>query len=199
VSPTSRRWAPDIGTYVDAQGRPLRRLKRPWYWRWPFGVRVAIFLGVFSGLQLLWEAVRGGSFEYTVIHDWTVQPAARLVNLLTPEIHASAMKFSIQATGGGLNVLNGCEGSEGLFLLLAAFLVAPLGWRSRVLGILTGAPVMFVINQGRILVLFYAYRADHALFDVLHATVTPVAVILLVAAYFYSWLVYANRATAKAA
>jgi hypothetical protein len=36
--------------------------------------------------------------------------------------------------------------------------------------------------------LFYANRADRGLFDLLHATVTPIAVIILVAGYFYVWL-----------
>jgi hypothetical protein len=47
--------------------------------------------------------------------------------------------------------------------------------------------------------LFYANRDDHALFDLLHATVTPVAVVLLVAGYFYVWLVFNARDPAAAA
>ena len=100
--------------------------------------------------------------------------------------------FSINAPGGGLNVLNGCEGTEALFLLLAAFLVAPLPWRSRFGGFLLGVGMVFVVNQLRILALFYAYRADHALFDPLHGTVAPILVILLVAGYFYGWLLYSR-------
>jgi len=78
-------------------------------------------------------------------------------------------------------------------LLCAAFAVAPLTWRSRLLGLLAGIAVVFAINQARILLLFYAYRADHTLFDPLHALVTPIAVVLLVAAYFYAWLFLTQR------
>ena len=53
---------------------------------------------------------------------------------------------------------------------------------------LCGAVVIFVINQARVLILFYAYRADHLLFDRLHATITPIAVVLLIGLYFYAWL-----------
>ena len=109
------------------------------------------------------------------------------------------MEFSIRAPGGGLNILNGCEGLEALFLLIAAFAVAPLTWQAKLLGAGLGVLVVFAVNQARILVLFYAYRADHALFDQLHSTVTPIAVVLLVSAYFYVWFNHAERRSSPAA
>jgi exosortase/archaeosortase family protein len=163
------------------------------------GLRAAGFLVVFAFLQLGWQALRGSAIERAVIHDGIVRPAALLVNLLTPATRASAVDFTLHAPGGGLNIQNGCEGLEALFLLSAAFSVAPISWRSRGGGLLLGCAVVFLINQARILVLFYAYRADHSLFDPLHAMVTPIVVILLVCAYFYAWLLYSDRRVAAAA
>jgi len=128
-----------------------------------------------------------------VVHDATVRPAAWLVNLLTPDVQAKAVKFSLRAPGGGLNILNGCEGLDALFLLIAAFLVAPLSWRSRLVGLAFGVPFVFVVNQARILGLFYAYRADRTLFDPLHGMVAPIVVVLLVAFYYYVWVNHADR------
>jgi exosortase/archaeosortase family protein len=156
--------------------------------------RLAAFLGTFSVLQLLWQALRGSFVEHLVI-DWgTVRPAAWLINLLTPGIQAQAVGFSLVAPGGGLNILNGCEGMEALFLLAAAFAVAPLAPRQRIRGVLLGVAVVFVVNQLRILALFYAYRADASLFESLHGTVAPIAVVLVVLAYFYAWLLHARPA-----
>jgi exosortase/archaeosortase family protein len=154
--------------------------------------RAVVFLLVFAVLQVGWQALRGSPVEHFVVHDATVWPAALFVNLLTPGVHAEAVEFSLRAPGGGLNILNGCEGIEALFLLFAAFAVAPLPWRSKLAGFSVGTLVVFAVNQLRILTLFYAYRADHALFDPLHSTVTPIAVVLVVAGYFYGWLVYAG-------
>ncbi len=156
------------------------------------------FLLLFTLLQLGWQGVQGTVVQWIVVHDLTVRPAAALVNGLTPALHARAVKYSIVAPGGGLNILNGCEGVEALFLLAAAFLVAPISWRSRAIGFLIGTAVLFVVNQVRILTLFYSYRADAALFDTLHGTVTPIAVIVLVCCYFYAWLAYSGRAVAAA-
>jgi exosortase/archaeosortase family protein len=103
----------------------------------------------------------------------------------------------LRAPGGGLNILNGCEGMEAVFLLLAAFVVAPLSWRCSAMGVLIGVGFVYAINQVRILALFFAYRADPRLFYTLHTTVTPIAAVLLVAAYFYLWMLYANPRLAK--
>jgi exosortase/archaeosortase family protein len=147
-------------------------------------------------LQLGWQSLRGTSVEYFIVHTCTVSPATSFANLLTPNVHARAVQFSIRAPGGGLNILNGCEGLEALFLLMAAFATAPLPWRSRALGLLVGVPVVFAVNQVRILALFYAYRSDQALFDPLHGIVAPIVMILLVAGYFYAWLGYSARVAA---
>lgn len=156
-------------------------------------LRFAAFLATFSVLQLTWQRLSGTAVEYFVIHICTVVPAAYLANLLTSHVHVTAVGFSLHAPGGGLNIENGCEGLEAFFLLAAGFVVAPLGWKSRVSGLLVGSFLVFVVNQLRILTLFYAYRADHALFDPLHADIEPILVILIICAYFYAWLAYSSR------
>jgi exosortase/archaeosortase family protein len=158
-----------------------------------FGWRLTLFAAVFAILQLSWQGARGTRLEQIVVHDLTVLPAVAIANWLTPAVGARAVGFSLRAPGGGLNVLNGCEGLEALFLLVAALCVAPLPWRARMLGLALGTPFVFVVNQVRIVTLFYAARSSHALFDSLHSIVTPIAVILCVSVYFYAWLVHSSR------
>jgi exosortase/archaeosortase family protein len=162
-------------------------------------VRAVVFLALFALLQLGWQSLRGTGVEQLIIHDCTVEPAAHLVNVFTPSVHARAVGFSLQAPGGGLNILNGCDGMEALLLLCAAFAVVPIPWRHRLAGLLLGVAVVFLVNQLRILLLFYAFRAGPAWFDPLHSTITPIAVILTVSAYFYAWLAYTGRHPAPAA
>ncbi|HVW70346.1 MAG TPA: archaeosortase/exosortase family protein [Steroidobacteraceae bacterium] len=160
--------------------------------------RVAAFLGVFTAQQLAWQALRGSFVERFVIDDATVRPAALLIDVLTPSVHVTAVGAALSAPGGGLSILNGCEGLEALFLLTAAFAIAPLPTRLRWRGLLIGVPVVFFTNQLRILALFYAYRANTHLFEPLHGTVTPIAVVLVVSMYFYAWLRRARPITAPA-
>ncbi len=150
--------------------------------------RCAVFALTFAMLQLTWQELRMTAVDRVLVDDVTVGSAVAMVNILTPAAQARAQGFTVRANGGGLNIINGCDGTETLFLLAAACLVAPLPWRLRIGGFVLGLPVVFAVNEMRILALFYANRNDRALFDLLHGTVTPIAVILLVAGYFYAWL-----------
>jgi exosortase/archaeosortase family protein len=149
--------------------------------------RAVVFVTVFSSLQLAWQASRSTLVQRLVVQDATVKTAAALANWLTPRIHAQAMGTTLEAPGGSINIANGCEGVEAFFMLVAAFAIAPIPWRSRLWGLLFGLPFIFVINEARILVLFHAFRANRELFDALHGLVTPIAVILLTSGYFYAW------------
>jgi exosortase/archaeosortase family protein len=154
----------------------------------PFWRVCALFLGTFALLQWGWGAARETWIERVVVHTATVKPAAFFVNLITPQAAATAAGPSIKAQGGGLNILNGCEGTEIMFLLLAAFAAAPMRWRDRFLGLAIGIAGVFVLNQARILALFYAFRSHRPLFDALHTLVLPAALVAAVAFYFYVFL-----------
>ena len=157
-----------------------------------FLIRGAAFIAVFAVLQLSWHGLRGTAAERFVVHSGIVLPAVYAVNHITPHVHASARESSIRAPGGSLNLRNGCEGTEALFLLIAALAIAPLSWRARGLGLLYGVPLVYALNQARVLVLFYAYRANPASFDLLHGSVTPIALVLAVAVYFHAWMAHAQ-------
>ena len=149
---------------------------------------LTIFLGVFGILQWAWGEARDTWIERLVIHQATVKPAAALVQVITPEANARPVAARIKAPGGGLNIINGCEGTEVMFLLIAAFAAVNLGWRHRLTGLALGLVLVFALNQARILTLFYAFRNERSLFDVLHTTILPVVLIAAVALYFYAVL-----------
>ena len=152
--------------------------------------QVLVFAGIFCLLQLTWQAL-GDTFVHRLIVDRaTVGAAVLLVNTLTPAVHALAAGTAVHAAGGGLNIVNGCEGTETWFLLCAAFAVAPLGWRARLTGWLCGSVLVFAVNQLRVLALFYTHRNDPELFNLLHALVGPIAVVLAVAYFFYLWMAH---------
>jgi exosortase/archaeosortase family protein len=152
--------------------------------------RAIVFVAIFCVLQLSWQAFGNSQIHRWVVDDATVGVAVSIVNLLTPAVRAQAMGTRVQAVGGGLNIVNGCEGTETWFLLCAAFLVAPLPWRARFAGLALGTLVVFGVNELRVLALFYANRNNPELFNLLHAVVGPIAVILVVAGFFYGWVMH---------
>jgi exosortase/archaeosortase family protein len=152
--------------------------------------RAALFAAIFCVLQLGWQALSGSVVQRLVVDDATVGVAVLLVNALTPPVQAVAQGTAVHAVGGGLNIINGCEGTETWFLLCAAFAVAPLKWRARAAGLALGTLLVFAVNQLRILALFYANREDPEVFNLLHAIVGPIGVIVVVACFFHVWMVH---------
>lgn len=94
----------------------------------PLWLAGLIFLGIFALLQSGWGAARNTWVERLVIHEATVKPAVALIRLISPKITVTAIGASIKAPGGGLNILNGCEGTEVMFLLAAAFATVRQQW-----------------------------------------------------------------------
>ncbi len=157
--------------------------------------RAVLFLLLFAAMQTLYSETRGTWIERLVIDRMTVQTAVWLIDTATPTIHVTAAGSRLRAPGGGINVLNGCEGTDVMFLMACALLVAPLAWRHRLIGLAIGSFMVFALNQIRILALFYAFRSDKALFDLLHGVIAPVLLIMAIAAFFVFWM---NRYAATA-
>ena len=153
-----------------------------------FLLRGVSFVLLVMALQACWEAARGSWIERLWVHELTVRSATALINLIAPQVHAVAQGARIVAPGGGLNVLFGCEGTDVLFMLAAAFTVFPLPARVRMRGLMSGLLWVFLLNQLRIVALFHAFRSDRALFDLLHTTAAPLLMIVLTGLFFQFWL-----------
>jgi len=54
-------------------------------------------------------------------------------------------------------------------------------------GALIGGGVIFICNQVRILALFYSYRMDRPLFDLLHGMIAPILLILIATGFYILW------------
>lgn len=161
--------------------------------RWPTWLRAVVFIGCYLVLQAFYAQSAGTSVERFFLETAGARPAAALIDLLQPGLQAQAAGTRVTAPGGGINIGNGCEGTDLYFLLCAAFAAVSLPWRSRALGFAVGLLLAFALNQVRIVALFHAYRADHGLFDLLHTTVAPVVLVIALVLYFHAWLRYSRR------
>jgi exosortase/archaeosortase family protein len=162
--------------------------------RWNSVRMLFIFVAVFIALQSGWEASRGTALERLLIDKVTVIPAARTIDSLWPNDGVRAHANSLVSTTGRINVLNGCEGLELVFLLIAAFAAYPLPWRRRILGMAMGIAVAYIANQGRLVALWYAYVHDRQLFGVLHGTLTP---LILVGFCLLFFMIFTGRDVAR--
>lgn len=166
--------------FVARTNRPQKPL--------PAWVSALVFISVFFILQMSYDVCRGSDFEHFILGDLTVTPTAAVINFLTPAVHVKALGNQLIAPGGGITVLKGCEGTEIMFMLVAAFSAIVMPWRRRLAGLGLGILLVFCLNQVRLLTLFYVYRSEPSLFNLLHGTVGPIVLILCVALYALYWM-----------
>ena len=148
---------------------------------------VLIFLLLFFALQYGYSASRGGIVEHWVIDLATVQPSTAVINLIVPDSHAQSSGHRIVSPHGSISILNGCEGTETMFLLLAAMVAFNAPWKQKLKGVLLGMLMIYGLNQVRIIALFFAAQQDRKWFDMLHGIIAPTLIIVLSVLFFLWW------------
>ncbi len=146
-----------------------------------------VFLLIFCMLQFAYQSSRGGMVEHLVIDVATVYPSTALINFIDPGKHAQASGQRILSPQGSLSILNGCEGTETLFLLAAAIVAFRASWKNKLKGMLLGTCLVYYLNQARIVVLFFAARQNRHWFELIHGYVAPSLIIVLSTLFFLWW------------
>jgi exosortase family protein XrtM len=153
---------------------------------------ILLFLVIFGVLDYGYYFARGTFVEHLIIDKLTVRPAVAIIDTLEPTARATASGHSLLSPFGRINILQGCEGTEAMFLLIAAVLPFPVRWKAKLLGVGTGVLLMYAMNQLRILALFAALRWHRDWFSSLHGLIAPTFIVLVGCLFFFLW---ANAAT----
>ncbi len=156
--------------------------------RAPRWLQVALFLLIYAAFQWGYQSLRSSRWDHWFIHQLTVQPAAWLVQVISPAEAVQAVGYRLVWPGGGLALRAGCDGFEVIGLFIAAVLVADVGWRRGLVALVSGCVTIWALNQLRIAALYAAVRYDRSWFDSLHTGVGPLILIAAVAG-MYAWMV----------
>ncbi|MBQ0720858.1 MAG: archaeosortase/exosortase family protein [Gammaproteobacteria bacterium] len=156
---------------------------------------LVLFAGFFLLLQWSYEQASGGPVETVVIDYATVKPAAYLIRQLAPELQVRAVGHQLLSSNSTLSVLNGCEGTESLFLIIAAIAAYKSRWRHKLLGMVLATALIFVTNQARIVALYFALQNNRALFNALHSYIAPTLIIAVAAGFYLWWIRWVESAS----
>lgn len=148
---------------------------------------VVLFIVLFGGLY--W------AFSYSgFVRKWFVEPWTATIASLT-DVILRGLGERVSQTGNviigrpfSMNIMDGCNGITPLALLLAGVLSFPTTWRARAIGLALGIPALIVVNQLRILILYYVGSSFPGWFDRTHLYVAQAFVILLTAGFWFWWL-----------
>jgi len=159
-----------------------------------FGViYVVLFLGIFGALDYGYYLTRGTVLEHFLIDTLTVRPAAAVINAAVPAVSARASGNSLFTQFGSVNILEGCEGSDGMFLLIAAVLPFPARRLSKLIGVIGGVSLMYAMNQLRILALVLTLHWHPDWFASLHGLIAPTCIVVAGCIFFFAWANSAAR------
>ncbi len=114
--------------------------------------------------------------------------SASLINSFSPGEKTTTSGRSIQSKGTSLEIVWGCEGIEGIFIIIAAMIAYSMGLRKKLLGILIGTVFLYCLNIVRIIAIFYTLRHKPALFDIMHMYVGQTFIIFFGVLFFVAWI-----------
>ena len=154
---------------------------------------VTLFAVVFFSLQWGYQQAAGTVVEKAIIDIATVRPSVFVINQLDPREHVSAEGHRLVSSHTTLSVLNGCEGTESLFLIVAAILAFKAPWRRKLVGLGLGVIIVYLANQARIVSLYFALRHDQELFSALHGYIAPTLIIAVGCVYYLWWMQWTQQ------
>lgn len=157
---------------------------------------VAIFAVVFFSLQWGYQQAAGTVIEKAVIDVATVRPSAFMINQINPGEQVIAQGHRLVSPFAKLSVLNGCEGTESLFLIIAAIVAFRASWQHKLAGLALGVILIYLANQARIVSLYFALRSDPTLFSALHGYIAPTLIIAVGCVYYLWWIQWPQQKAA---
>jgi exosortase family protein XrtM len=146
-----------------------------------------LFVIIFFALQTAHYFAR----PYTtplLVDKLTTAVSSKIINLITPHEKTFVQEGAITDGSFMVEVRRGCEGIEGMLLLIAAMLAFPAGLRAKLAGMIGGILFVYVFNLARIAGLYYVVKYKPILFDMMHIYVGQIIIIFIALVFFIFWL-----------
>jgi len=152
--------------------------------RWRF---VLVFAAVYAALYLGYSAVPDSFLRDNVYFYAMVCPAKAIINWATPAERVTGTQNRLESPAARLNIVRGCDGSGVEFLLVAAIIaLRARPWRT-FWGIIGAVALVYVLNQLRIIALYFVDTYQSTWFTPLHVYFIPTLMILAATIYFAAW------------
>jgi exosortase family protein XrtM len=154
---------------------------------------VAIFAAAYIVLYMAYSAVpdsflRDKSYVYG-----SVNPSKTIIHWLAPGEPVTALQNRLQSPSGSLDIVRGCDGSGVVFLLVAAIIAMRERLRRTLLGIIGGIALIYLLNQLRIVTLYFVHARRPEWFTAMHVYFIPTLMVLVVTIYFAAWAARPTR------
>lgn len=161
---------------------------RPWMF-------LLMFPAIYGVLHFGYFALPENILRQGVHYFGIVLPAATLLNVFAPNDGVFAQAGSLHSARASLEIVRGCDGAGVMFLLVAAIIASRAGMKHKLLGILTGTALIYLLNELRIIGLYFVIVHRNTWFGPLHNYFVPMLMIACTVLFFFWWT---SRARANA-
>jgi exosortase family protein XrtM len=155
---------------------------------------ICLFSALLLALNLLYFLFADRLLENFILPVLVARPCAAFMNFINPNNGVYVTGNQLRTFGVSFEIIRGCDGIEGFFLIVCALCAYHMPIREKIPGLLVGLVLAYVLNIGRIVGLFYLYRDHSAYFDFAHQFVGQTITILFLGIFFIFWI---SRSTGK--
>jgi exosortase family protein XrtM len=153
-----------------------------------------VFAAVYALLHFVYFALPDKLLRDQVHYYGIVLPAAKIVNFVTPHEAVFAARGTLQSTNASLSIVRGCDGAGVAFLLVAAVLASSARLKHKLAGALGAVLLTYVLNELRVVGLYFVVAYRDAWFSPLHNYFVPSFIILTGCVFFLCWAVWTRQA-----
>ncbi len=161
---------------ATSQGRPFRPVRF-----------VVGFVAIYAALHALYFAVPDHLLREGLHYHGIVAPGAQLIRLAVPEEPVTAAEGTLSSPRAKLSIVRGCDGAGVAFLLIAAVLAFPTSFKRKLLGVVGALALTYLLNQLRVVGLYFVAAYRHDWFNLLHNFLVPTFIIVVCCLFFAWW------------
>lgn len=147
-----------------------------------------LFVGLLALLNFGYFLLGGTWVEEYVLVQLTAKPTFTLIQFLTPSEELLLDGTKLTSPQVYFEIVRGCEGMEGMLLMISAIIAFSLPWREKLKGILLGLLFIYIFNLLRIVGLYFLVRYHSSMFYFAHLFVGQSITIILVSVFFILWI-----------
>lgn len=148
---------------------------------------LVVFIGIYVAAQSLYYFSRPLNVPF-FIQRTNTRLSSAVINTITPKEATVSAGAAIKSGNVSMSVGWGCEGVEGIFMIVAALIAYPMRFKWKVYGALAGTGLIFSLNIIRLMALWYTFRYKPALFDIMHVYVGQTFIIFFAVLFFVMWI-----------
>lgn len=149
---------------------------------------VVVFVTLYAALHALYFAIPDRILRDGVHYHAIVVPAAYLIRVVVRQEPVSAVEGTLSSPRAALSIVRGCDGAGVAFLLMAAVLAFPTSLKRKLLGMLGALGLAYLLNQVRVVGLYFVAAYRHEWFDLLHNFLIPTFIIVVCCLFFAWWV-----------